>query len=193
MKKKKKALSSTDIDISTYTKNNGTKHSFLKMSGDSPSIIHIATHGYYNNTHESGISALDCSGLVFSGFNQYIDKNKKTTDGCLTASEISQMDLYNTDLVVLSACETGLGKIEFDGVFGLQRGFKMAGVNSLMMSLWEVDDDATQLLMTEFYRNYVNGMTKMDALINAQKVVRVTPGFEDPEYWAGFILLDALN
>ena len=122
-----------------------------------------------------------------------MDKKKKITDGCLTASEISQMDLYNTDLAVLSACQTGLGKIEADGVFGLQRGFKMAGVNSLMMSLWEVDDDATQLLMTEFYRNYVNGMTKMDALLNAQKVVRVTPGFEDPEYWAAFILLDALN
>lgn len=187
------ALSSTGIDISTYTKDNGTKHSFMEMSGDSPSIIHIATHGYYNNSHESNISALDCSGLVFSGFNLYIDKNKKTTDGCLTASEISQMDLYNTDLAVLSACQTGLGKIEADGVFGLQRGFKMAGVNSLMMSLWEVDDDATQLLMTEFYRNYVNGMTKMDALLNAQKVVRGTPGFEDPEYWAAFILLDALN
>lgn len=187
------ALSSTGIDISTYTKDNGTKHSFMEMSGDSPSIIHIATHGYYNNSHESNISALDCSGLVFSGFNLYMDKKKKITDGCLTASEISQMDLYNTDLAVLSACQTGLGKIEADGVFGLQRGFKMAGVNSLMMSLWEVDDEATQLLMTEFYRNYVNGMTKMDALLNAQKVVRVTPGFEDPEYWAAFILLDALN
>lgn len=187
------ALSSTGIDISTYTKDNGTKHSFMEMSGDSPSIIHIATHGYYNNSHESNISALDCSGLVFSGFNLYMDKKKKITNGCLTASEISQMDLYNTDLAVLSACQTGLGKIEADGVFGLQRGFKMAGVNSLMMSLWEVDDDATQLLMTEFYRNYVNGMTKMDALLNAQKVVRVTPGFEDPEYWAAFILLDALN
>lgn len=188
-----KALGSTGIDISTYAKDNGTKHSFMKMSGDCPSIIHIATHGYYNNSHESNISALDCSGLVFSGFNLYMDKKKKITDGCLTASEISQMDLYNTDLAVLSACQTGLGKIEADGVFGLQRGFKMAGVNSLMMSLWEVDDDATQLLMTEFYRNYVNGMTKMDALLNAQKVVRVTPGFEDPEYWAAFILLDALN
>ena len=188
-----KALSSTGIEISTYDKDNGTKYSFLKLSGNSPSIIHIATHGYYNNIHESDISALDCSGLVFSGFNLYMDKNKKTTDGCITASEISQMDLYNTDLAVLSACETGLGKIESDGVFGLQRGFKMAGVNSLMMSLWEVDDDATQLLMTEFYRNYVNGMTKMDALLNAQKIVRATVGFEDPEYWAAFILLDALN
>lgn len=188
-----KALSTTGIDISTYAKENGTKDSFMKLSGESPSIIHIATHGYYNNTNETDKSVLDNSGLVFSGFNLFMDKNKKITDGCVTASEISQMDLYNTELAVLSACETGLGKIESDGVFGLQRGFKMAGVNSLMMSLWEVDDDATQLLMTEFYRNYVNGMTKMDALLNAQKIVRATAGFEDPEYWAAFILLDALN
>ena len=188
-----KALAATGIDISTFLKDNSTKESFMKMSGESSSIIHIATHGYYNNTHETDNSVLDNSGLVFSGFNLFMDKNKKITDGCITASEISQMDLYDTDLAVLSACETGLGKIESDGVFGLQRGFKMAGVNSLMMSLWEVDDDATQLLMSEFYRNYVNGMTKMDALLNAQKVVRETPGFEDPEYWAAFILLDALN
>ena len=188
-----KALATTGIDISTFLKDNSTKESFMKMSGESPSIIHIATHGYYNNTHETDNSVLDNSGLVFSGFNLFMDKNKKITDGCITASEISQMDLYDTDLAVLSACETGLGKIESDGVFGLQRGFKMAGVNSLMMSLWEVDDDATQLLMTEFYHNYVNGMKKMDALLNAQKIVRETPGFEDPEYWAAFILLDALN
>lgn len=188
-----KALSTTGIEISTFTKAQGTKYSFLKMNGKSPSIIHIATHGYYNNTHDSDISVLENSGLVFSGFNQYIGKNKVMNDGCITASEISQMDLYNTDLAVLSACQTGLGKIEADGVFGLQRGFKMAGVNSLMMSLWEVDDDATQLLMTEFYMNYVNGMSKIDALLNAQKKVRETPGFSDPEYWAAFILLDALN
>lgn len=188
-----KTLRTTGIDISTFTQEHGTKYSFMNMSGESPSIIHIATHGYYNNTNEGDISALDNAGLVFSGFNLFRDNNKKITDGCITASEISKLDLYNTDLAVLSACQTGLGKIEADGVFGLQRGFKMAGVNSLMMSLWEVDDDATQLLMTEFYRNYVNGMTKMDALLNAQKIVRTTVGFEDPEYWAAFILLDALN
>lgn len=187
-----KALSTTGIDISTYTKDKGTKDSFMKMSGESPSIIHIATHGYYNN-HDVDISILENSGLVFSGFNLFMDENKKITDGCITASEISQMDLYNSDLAVLSACQTGLGKIEPDGVFGLQRGFKMAGVNTLMMSLWEVDDDATQLLMTEFYRNYVNGMTKIDALLNAQRKVRDTPGFSASEYWAAFILLDALN
>lgn len=188
-----KTLLLTGIDISTYSKNQGTKHSFLKMSGESPSIIHVATHGFYNIPTEENISALDCSGLAFSSFNCFLGKEPRYNEGCLTASEISKMDLYNTDLVVLSACQTGLGKIQADGVFGLQRGFKMAGVNTIMMSLWEVDDEATQLLMTEFYRNYVNGMSKMDSLHNAQKKVQETPGFSDPEYWAAFILLDALN
>ena len=114
-------------------------------------------------------------------------------DGIITAFEISKLSLSNIDLMVLSACETGLGMIKGDGVFGLQRGFKQAGVNSIMMSLWEVDDDATQILMTEFYSNYFQGKTKRQSLLAAQKKVCETPGFEDPEYWAAFILLDALN
>ena len=163
------------------------------MNGCSPSIIHVATHGFYNRPNDMNTSVLNCSGLAFFGFNNFVDKTPEENDGCLTALEISEMDLYSTDLAVLSACQTGLGKIETDGVFGLQRGFKMAGVNSLMMSLWEVDDDATQILMSEFYKYYVNGMSKIDALLRAQRIVRETPGFEDPEYWAAFILLDALN
>ena len=114
-------------------------------------------------------------------------------DGILTASEIANLDLRGTDLVVLSACQTGMGDIGGDGVFGLQRGFKKAGVNSILMSLWDVDDEATQILMTSFYQNYLKGMSKQEALLQAQKSVRETPGFEDPEYWAAFILLDALN
>ena len=93
-------------------------------------------------------------------------------------------------MVVLSACQTALGYVKSEGVYGLQRAFKLAGVNSLIMSLWKVDDDATQLLMTSFYKNLMNGMPKREALINAQKEVRETPGFNDPYNWAAFILLD---
>ena len=78
-------------------------------------------------------------------------------------------------------------------MFGLQRGFKKAGVQSIVMSLWKVYDDATQKLMTEFYKNYLSGKSKRESLLNAQKVVRETQGFEHPENWAGFILLDGLN
>lgn len=114
-------------------------------------------------------------------------------DGIFTAKEVSKLDLYGLELFVLSACETGLGEISDDSVFGLQRGFKKVGVQTIVMSLWKVDDDATQKLMAEFYENYLSEKSKRESLLAAQKVVRETPGFEDPVYWAGFILLDALN
>ena len=114
-------------------------------------------------------------------------------DGILTAKEVSKLDLSGLELLVLSACETGLGEISDDGVFGLQRGFKKAGAQTIVMSLWKVDDEATQKLMTEFYKNYLSGKSKHESLLKAQKTVRETPGWEDPEFWAGFILLDGLN
>ena len=118
-------------------------------------------------------------------------------DGILTAKEISKMDLRGADLVVLSACQTGIGEIKGDGVFGLQRGFKKAGVQSILMSLWKVDDEATMLLMTQFYKNLTSevGMNKHEALKQAQKYVREYDGmkYQDPYYWASFILLDAID
>ena len=96
------------------------------------------------------------------------------------------------DLVVLSACQTGVGEINGDGVFGLQRGFKKAGVNSLLMSLWEVNDQATGILMKAFYSNLMSGLTKQQSLLNAQQELR-DKGFVNPFFWAAFILLDAVD
>ena len=96
-------------------------------------------------------------------------------------------------MVVLAACETGLGDVTGEGVYGLQRGFKKAGINSIVMSLWKVDDDATRLLMTEFYNHLLSGYPKIEALKKAQMYVRMQKGYEDPYYWAGFILLDGLD
>ena len=99
-------------------------------------------------------------------------------------------------LAVLSACKTGLGALSGDGVFGLQRGFKKAGAKSIIMSLWEVDDLATQIIMTEFYKNYLSGTNKHDSLRLAQRKVREHKDkdgvylFKDPYYWAGFVILD---
>ena len=84
----------------------------------------------------------------------------ETEDGILTAEEIAGMDLSNTDLLVLSACQTGLGDVTSEGVYGLQRGFKIAGVNSIIMSLWEVNDSATEVMMTKFYQNLAAGKSK---------------------------------
>ncbi len=110
-------------------------------------------------------------------------------DGVLTGKEIAELDLSKTKLLVLSACETGVGEVNGDGVFGLQRAFKKAGVGTIVMSLWNVDDAATQMLMTEFYKNMVQlKKPKREAFRNAQNTVRQI--YDDPTYWAGFIMLD---
>ena len=99
------------------------------------------------------------------------------------------MNLTGAELVVLSACQTGVGEISGEGVFGLQRGFKKACAETLLMSLWEVDDNATNELMTRFYSGLASGLDKHDALHKAQDHVMQTCG-PDPSLWAGFILLD---
>ena len=136
------------------------------------------------------------SGLLFSGANLGLKGESlpnDVEDGVLTALELSNMNLGNIDIVVMSACESGLGETSGEGVFGLQRGFKLAGAKALLMSLWKVDDTATQLLMKEFYRNYLSGRSKQESLKLAQQSLRNSPEYSAPDYWAGFILLDALN
>jgi CHAT domain-containing protein len=116
----------------------------------------------------------------------------------LSAKEISHLDLSNTDLVVLSACQTALGDITNDGVAGLQRGFKIAGVKSVLMSLWKVDDAATYLLMKLFYKSLFAGKNKQQALRDAQNYLRSymvgnERPYNDIHYWGAFILLDAIE
>lgn len=201
------------ITYHEFRKDAATELKFRNLLGNDINICHIATHGFLWNGFNDYKNRLTLSvlsevpdfiedlsmlnsGILLAGANNTLKKDSignLYNDGIITAYEISQLPLSNIDLIVLSACETGLGKIKGDGVFGLQRGFKQAGVNSIIMSLWEVDDDATQMLMTEFYKNYLSGMSKRKSLSEAQRSVRNTSGFEDPEYWAAFILLDGLN
>ena len=132
------------------------------------------------------------SGLLMAGcndaWNGAIIRNGE--DGVLTASEIAELDLSLSRLVVLSACETGLGEVTEDGIAGLQRAFKNAGVKSLIMSLWKVDDKATSLLMSEFYSLMAKGVENSIALNLAKKKVRQKKHYSNPYFWAGFILLD---
>ena len=205
------------IPAQLYTGLVGSETSLKRLSGKKLSNLHISTHGFYWSESEVNSDedlhhlkflhqddtprlvedkAMTRSGLLFAGANAVLQGEEipeGCDDGILTAQEIAALDFRGLDLLVLSACQTGLGEIKGDGVFGLQRGFKKAGVQSIVMSLWEVPDEATQILMTEFYENYLSGKSKRESLLNAQKVVRETPGFEDPYYWAGFILLDGLN
>lgn len=130
------------------------------------------------------------SGLVLSGANDVWNKEeiKKEEDGMLTALEVSNMNLRNTELVVLSACETGLGEIKgAEGVYGLQRAFKMAGVNFMIMSLWQVPDNETEEFMTHFYSNLVKSKYIRKAFSKTQKNMRKK---YDPFYWAAFVLIE---
>lgn len=146
-------------------------------------------------TYVEDQSLLRC-GLCLAGANQTLSGKSQPSegqgDGILNALEIAQTDLRGLDLVVLSACQTALGDVvQGEGVFGLQRGFKKAGAQSILMSLWEVDDKVTHIFMTEFYRAWTSGMTKTAALKSAQS--KVKSKYPDPRHWAAFILLDALD
>lgn len=193
----------------------GTEESFKSLAGSDIDIIHLATHGFFwseedaqkrdyvtflNPLNRAGQStednALMRSGLFFSGANIGLKGEElpdDVEDGVLTALELSNMNLGHVDMVVMSACESGLGETSGEGVFGLQRGFKLAGANTLLMSLWKVDDTATKMLMTDFYKHYLSGKSKQNSLHLAQESLRTSSEYSDPQYWAAFILLDGLN
>ncbi len=170
------------------TRSAASEDNFKSLSGGTHRIIHIATHGYFR-ADSTASNDLTNSGLVFAGANQ-IKPYDNIDDGLLTAQEISLLDLHNTDLVVLSACKTALGTVTGEGVFGIQRGFKKAGVNTIVMSVKKVYDSAAKEFMVEFYKNMVgNGLSKHEAFISAvHKMRNKYP--DDPDKWASFIMLD---
>lgn len=167
-----------------YTDTLASKKVFLELTDSDVNLLHIATHGVYNDVKgETETESMTHSLLAFAGANL-------GDEGLVSAAEIATMNLRQCELVVLSACKTGLGKIDDDGVFGLQRGFKNSGVHTLLMSLKNVYDDSTAALMKFFYQGLMKGLSKREALVNAQRDLR-NSGFDAPEYWATFILLDA--
>ncbi len=130
------------------------------------------------------------SGFALAGANRMHKKfvpPPEAEDGLLTAEDVAGLDLIDTELVVLSACETGLGQIRVgEGVFGLRRAFVAAGVRTLVMSLWKVPDDATRELMRDFYRLILAGKPRAEALWQAQLSVRQC--YSQPFFWGAFIL-----
>ena len=212
-----KLLTDNKIEAIIYKTKSANEESFKSLSGKHNNILHIATHGFTwtdstarkqdyfadrmkmqlmgdNQMRGPVIDPLDRCGLLFAGANTALQGKSKelpegVQDGILTAKEISLMDLRDAELVVLSACETAKGDITSEGVFGLQRAFKMAGAKTIIMSLWKVDDNATQLLMTEFYTNWISKkQLKREAFKNAQNTVKKQ--YPEPLYWAGFVMLD---
>lgn len=169
--------------VHEYVGPDGTVEAFLSLDGKSPDLLHIATHGFYYEPDGSGSkssayrSSMNMSGLVMSGGEK------------LTAADIAAMDLSGTSLVCLSACETGLGHVTPEGIYGLQRAFKKAGVRYLLVNVGEASDVASSLFMAEFYTALArNGYDMHDAFGKARQAVRRR--YPDPYYWTGFLLLD---
>lgn len=198
-------LKGSGVNVATHTGSFATEGAFKQLDGTQANIVHIASHGYYipqtqrtsvpyfsNSESTANIQdELFYSGLILSGGQKaWADSAFKpdNKDGILTAYEISKLDLHNVNLVVLSACETGLGDDLFDGIFGLQRAFKKAGVSSILMSLWQIDDRATSEYMSLFYEKLVEGYSKHDAYIST--VLTMKEKYPDANYWASFVLLD---
>ncbi|MCV9385316.1 CHAT domain-containing protein [Reichenbachiella ulvae] len=151
----------------------------------SPTVLHIATHGYFQQP-EKNQNPLLYSGLFLSGaVNTFRDKHYQGEDGILTAYEAMNMDLFDTQMVVMSACETGMGQIENgEGVYGLQRAFLIAGSQSVVMSMWKVNDQTTMELMSDFYARLRDSNDKHQAFREAQlQLKKIHPS---PKYWGAF-------
>ena len=189
----------------------------LKQTCRSPRILHLATHGFFlqDQPHDPNQHSRDLglprgaaggpgrlsgplpenpllrSGLALAGANTWLRGGSPPADaedGLLTAEDVSGLDLLDTELAVLSACQTGLGDVQSgEGVFGLQRAFILAGAKTVVMSLWEVPDDATRALMEDFYRRLTNGEPRAAALEAAQQDLRRT--HPEPYFWGAFVCL----
>lgn len=207
----KRIADASKIKIKEFTKNEAFEEAFKKLKEeDSPTIIHIATHGFFfpdaENKPEKDLLSEETStvsfkqsdnpmfrsGLLFTGANKsWKGEVKKPTgdDGILTAYEVSYLSLNQTNLVVLSACETGLGEIKgSEGVFGLQRAFKAAGVNYLIMSLWKVPDAETAEFMTYFYTKLFDSKEVEESFLATQNYMKEKYP-DNPYNWAAFVLV----
>ena len=203
-------LSSKHLSVKERIGTKGTEESFWALSGKAPNILHIATHGFYYNTPEEASDnsylrgyndAMQLSGLIMAGGNRaWLGQEvpQGVLGGVLTANSIAGLDLRGLDLVVLSACQTGLGATTPEGIYGLQRAFKKAGAQTIIMTLWSVDDEATKDFMIMFYEELTrNQWNKRDAFEKAKAFVRnktyIRKGKNykgQPYFWAGFVMLD---
>lgn len=201
-------LNTNGIISHSYIGESATEESVKALSGQSPSILHFATHGFVilnQSQYDASAFAQSMtglnersaymlrSGLVLSGGNNAwmgVDIPEGVEDGILTAEEISRLDLSNTKLVVLSACDTGRGHVDpVEGVWGLQRAFKQAGVESILMTLWKIPDQTTALFMEKFYEQLLAGRGLRQSVKDAQRYL-IKNGATDPFYWAAFVALD---
>ncbi len=190
-------------NFTLFTESKATENAIKQL--ESPNILHIATHGFFLRNlpritpdDTSSLSSTNSrpatppqenpllrSGLALAGFNP---RQSGSEDGVLTALEVANLKLRGTKLVVLSACETGLGKIENgEGVYGLRRAFTLAGAESQLMSLWTVSDAGTKELMIKYYQRLIQNQGRSEALRQTQLEMLNSSEYQHPYYWAAFI------
>jgi CHAT domain-containing protein len=188
-----KQMTSQSIKANVFLSAEATEQVLYDL--DHPDILHIATHGYWSKIDYATtdgyrmFNAMVNSGLLLAGVTNYYqqDNQPQGHDGILTAYEAQNLALEDTDLVVLSACETGLGHFDAgEGVYGLQRAFRAAGAKSVMTSLWKVDDTATKEFMIAFYDCYLSTNDKIDAFRKAQLALKNK--YPQPYYWGAFVM-----
>ena len=202
-----KLLESRHVKTVVRTELEATEEYFCQISSMSPNVIHLSTHGYFINdeaevlrnkymarfpaTRFSSLQrcglALERANLTWAGQTDRPENN----DGILTASEVAKLNLNNTRLAVLSACQTATGHYSAEGVYGTHRGFKQAGVRSILGTLWNVNDKSTARLMELFYERWLSGMPMQQSLSEAVRELRKE--YPSPFYWAPFVLMDAEN
>jgi CHAT domain-containing protein len=198
-------LREKDWQVSSYQGEQALEEVVKKAA--SPRVLHLATHGFFlpdeqtkagTRAQSSGVDdPMLRSGLFFAGADRTLNMETPMAgmeNGVLTAYEVTSLNLQGTELVVLSACETARGHVQYgEGVFGLGRALQEAGAESVLMSLWSVPDQETQELMTQFYANWLNGMDKPEALRRAQiaerDIVKKRYGKDLPYYWGAFTLV----
>ena len=198
-------LISSGWKTSSWFQQDATEDRIKQISG--PAVLHIATHGFFLEDIDPGAgekvfgiepvraaeNPLLRSGLMFAGADntvQSIDTKESSdkNDGVLNAYEAMMLDLDHTQLVILSACETGLGEIRNgEGVYGLQRAFQIAGTSTVVISLWQVSDEVTQKLMTGFYKNWLISGDKQKAFTQAQ--LSIKEKYPEPFYWGAFVMV----
>lgn len=199
-----KILKAAKYEVTVKTQKEANEKNMKALKA--PMVLHIATHGYFLedvtgskgsvygvNAENASNNPLLRSGLILADARGAI-KSKAEVDisdqenGILTAYEAMNLDLEGTNLVVMSACETGLGDVKSgEGVYGLQRSFLVAGAEAMIMSLWKVDDEATQLLMSSFYSNWIKSKDKQKAFKQAQ--VQLMAKYKEPYYWGAFVMI----
>ena len=188
--------------VTTLTDKEGTEESFLSMHGKAPKVLHMATHAFYYTPEGAetidylkGYSdAMMLSGIVLSGGNAaWLGKAlpEGVLGGILTANNIAHLDLKGTEMVVLSACQSGQGKATSEGLYGLQRAFKKAGAGTMVLALWDVSDKVATEFMTTFYERLASRHCRWDkrkAFEQTKSIIRKK--YPDPFHWAAFVMLD---